>query len=94
MDNIPAEITVRADAFRAYREAKQREAAAKKEAEAARAEAGIPSTDDLVKQLKLSKTNDKGEVVIKDGNGVPIGKISVFWKNSFEMPAGYQSRVS
>lgn len=90
---VPADIIVKADAFRAYREAKARAAAAQKEADAARKLAGIPSTEDLVNQLDLSK-GEKGEVVIKDGNGVPMGKIAVFWKDGFEMPAGFQARIS
>lgn len=90
---VAAELTVNADAFRAYNEAKQRENAAKKEAEAARVLAGIPPTEDLVRLLGISE-GGKGSVVVKNGNNVPVGKISVFWKDEYSVKAGFSSRVS
>lgn len=92
--SIPAEIKVSADLFAKYKDAKGRESAAKWEADAVKKLMGLPDTASLVAQLGLTKKNPRGEVVIKDGNSVPIGKISVFWKDPYEVDGNFCSRVT
>lgn len=89
-----AEIQVPAEAFKRFKEAKAKASALTKEAEAIRLECGLPDTENLVKQLGLTKANPKGEVVIKDGNMSVIGKIAVYWQDAYEVGAGFKSRVS
>lgn len=91
---IPALITVNGPAFAKWRKAVDAASAAKKEADALRQECGFPDTDALRRMLGLTEFGGKASAIVQDGNGKPIGKVSVFWKDAFEMPAGFSSRVS
>lgn len=90
----PPVLKASAEKFRLFQEAKERSAAAALLAEKARADAGIPGTVQLVSNLKLKRRNQKSEIVIIDENGAPLGKISVFWQDAYEVKAGFRSRIS
>ncbi len=85
-------LEVNSKKFRAYQEAKERSAAAAALAEKARADAGIPGTNQLVSELGRSKK--KREIVIVDENGAPMGKISLYWQKQAVIAAGFRSRIS
>lgn len=90
---IPASITVNAEAFAKWQKAKQAAQALAKEADALRMECGFPETETLVSLLGVAECG-KGSAVIVNGNGVPIGKVSVFWKDAYVVKAGFSSRIS
>ena len=58
--------------------------ACKKRADALKAQLGLP----------LAGEDTVGAYLIADGNNNPIGKISVFHKDSFVMPETWQARIS
>lgn len=92
--NVPAaQIIVSADAFRKWRELDAKAKAMTKEAEAAKTLCGFPDTDTLVKHLGVTPETS-GAGVICDRNGAPLGRVTVFYRGAFEMPAAFVSRIS
>ncbi len=70
---IPAAvIQVQAEPFHAWRKAVAMANAMTKEADALKMAAGLPNTEELVKAL-----NGSTQAVVVDGNGKPIGKVSI-----------------
>lgn len=94
MSTIFKKISVDARAYAAFQEARERAAAANLIAEKLKADAGIPSTAQLVDKLGLRKPTDDGEVAILDTKGQPLGKISVYWTDPYEVKGGFRSRLS
>jgi hypothetical protein len=88
-----AQIQVSAEGWHKWRTMKARASAMEKEEKALRAELGFPDTASLVALLGVSEFV-KGSAVIIDGNGTPLGKVSVFYVSAKEIPAGFQSRIS
>ncbi len=91
--NVPAQIVVSAADWQAFNAAKCRAAAMAKEVEALRAVMGLPETAALVKALGATAETAAAAVIV-DGNGLPLGKVSVFWRDAYEVKAGFASRVS
>ena len=89
----PAQIQVSAEKWRKWREMHAKASAMEKEAKALRAEMGFPDTAQLVELFGVTETEKKSAVII-DGNGSPLGKVSVFHVSAKEIPAGFQSRIS
>jgi hypothetical protein len=85
---------VNGPAFAKWRKAVDAANAAKKEAETLKEVCGFPDTESLRRLLGVTEWQTKGAAVIVDGNGKPVGKVSVFFKDAFVMPAGFSSRVS
>jgi hypothetical protein len=81
---IKGQIQVNAETFRKWQRVQAGVNAAKKRADALKAELGIPAAS--------AKT--EGAWLIVDGNNAPIGKVSVFYKGAFLMPETWQARVS
>ncbi len=93
--DIPAQLTVDAVAFKKWRLAEAKASAAKHEAEALRQMCGFPDTKGLALLLGVPPAVDSTKAaIIIDASGVPLGKVSVWWKAGFEMPASYSARVS
>jgi len=90
---VAALITVNGPAFAVWRKAHAAATAARKEADTLREACGFPSTESLVVMLGIAQ-GGKASATVADGNGKPVGKVSVYWKDAFEMPAGFSSRVS
>lgn len=90
---VAALITVNGPAFAKWRKAVDAANAAKKEVDALKEVCGFPDTENLVSMLGLAQ-GGKASATVADGNGKPIGKVSVYWKGAFEIPAGFSSRVS
>ena len=88
-----AVIVVSAESFAKWQRVKQAASALAKEAEVLKAECGFPDTEKLVALLEIPE-GGKGAAVIVNGNGAPIGKLSVFWKDAYIVQAGFSSRVS
>ena len=65
-------IRVNADSFHAWRKAAAMANAAAKESDALKMAAGLPSTEQLMIML-----NGNTQAVVVDGNGKPIGKVSL-----------------
>jgi hypothetical protein len=91
--NPPAQIQVSAEKWRKWREMHAKASAMEKEAKALRAEMGFPETAQLVQMLGVTET-EKNSAVIIDGNGTPLGKVSVFYVSEKIIPAQFQSRIS
>ena len=92
--STPFIIQVPAVKWDAYQKAKARASAAKREAEQLGEQCGIPDADALAKLMRLRYGIEKGEAVIQDGNGSPIGKVSVFYHPGATIPAGWRKRES
>jgi hypothetical protein len=90
---VPALITVPADAWRAFIAAKARAAAAEKEAAAARMLLGIPGTAELVALLGATEETSAAAVIV-DGNGTPIGKVSVYRRDGYVVEPGFVSKIT
>jgi hypothetical protein len=88
-----AQIQVSAAAWHAWRAMHQKASAAEKEAKALREAMGFPSTAALVELFGVNEVT-KASAVIIDGNGQPLGKVSVFHCGEKIIPAGFQSRIS
>ena len=91
---VSALLTVDGPAFARWRKADAKAKAAKKEADTLRMVCGFPSTEELVALLGAQPEGEARSGVIVDGNSVPVGKLSVFWRAAFETKAGFQSRIS
>jgi hypothetical protein len=98
--NVPAsvvapQLTVSAEAFAKWKAANDKAKAYEKEAKELRALAGIPDTKELAKLIGLRAGPDsKGNLIIVDGNGSPLANVSVWWKDGFEMPPSFGSRIT
>jgi len=90
---LPAQIQVSAESWHAWRAMHARAAAMTKESEALRALCGIPDTKDLAKLIGAT-AEAKADAVIIDGNGSPLGKVSVYWRDTYTVSASFVSRVS
>lgn len=93
----PAFITVPADKWKAYRDAKAKASAMEREAKQLGEQCGIPDADTLARTLagRVNPSHElKGEIVVQDGNGAPIGKISVFYHPGAVIPSGWRKRES
>lgn len=91
---IAALITVDGPAFARWRKAAAKATAAKKEADTLRLVCGFPETMALVDLLGVRPEGESKTGVVVDGNGIAIGKLSVWWRDEFTTPAGFVSRVS
>ena len=91
--NVPAQIVVSAEQWHAFNAAKARAAAMAKEVDALRAVMGLPDTAALVKALGATAEAPAAAVIV-DGNGAPLGKVSVYWRDAYEVRAAFASRVS
>jgi len=81
---IKGTVVVNADLFRKYQRTQAGVNAAKKRADMLKAQLGIPA----------ASADTIGAYIITDGNNTPIGKLSVFHKDSFVMPETWQARIS
>lgn len=88
-------ISATAADWQRYMQAKARASAMEKEVKQIESALGIPEAKDIAKLCGLSADSDaKVSALIVDGNGAPLGKLSVFWFNGAVMPAGFRRRVS
>lgn len=93
MSEVIHQIQVSADGWRAFVMADAKAKAAEKEAKALRAELGLPETAELVSLL--GATAELGaKAVIVDGNGTPVGSITVYWRPPVEMKGYWVGRVN
>lgn len=88
---VPAQITVCAEVWGRFIRAKSAAAAAEKEVKAVRAELGLPA--DAAAACALFG-DAFPEAVICDGNGRPVGKLTVFMRDAYTVPAGKSLRIS
>ena len=89
----PAQIQVSAEGWHKWRAMKARASAMEKEEKSLRTELGFPDTAQLVSLLGVTETEKKSAVII-DGNGAPLGKVSVYHCAEKIISAGFQSRIS
>lgn len=93
MSEVIHQIQVSADGWRAFVMADAKAKAAEKEAKALRAELGLPETAELV--ALLGATAESGaKAVIIDGNGTPVGSITVYWRPPVQMKGCFVGRVN
>lgn len=90
---IPAVIQVSADNWHAWRAMHAKAQAMAKESDALRAQCGIPESAALAAMLGAT-ADTKAAAVIVDGNGSPLGKVSVYWRDAYTVSASFVSRVS
>jgi hypothetical protein len=92
-ETLPAQIEVSAQAWRAYALAKAKATAATKEAETLRAALGLPETETLVALLGATEAEGASAVLV-DGNGTPVGKLSVSFRAPYSVKGGWSARLS
>ena len=92
-ETLPAQIEVSAQAWRAYALAKAKATAAAKEAETLKAALGLPETEALVAMLGANEENGASAVLV-DGNGTPVGKLSLAYRAAYAVKAGWVSRLT
>lgn len=91
---VAVRITATAADWRNLSTLRANAAAAKKLADAAEAAMGIPTAEEIAAQAGLPEAHGSLRAVIVDGNGQPIGQLSVYYFPGAEMPAGYRRRLS
>jgi hypothetical protein len=91
--NLPGQIQVSAENWHNWRAIHAKAQAMAKEADALRKVCGIPETADLVATLGATAELGASAVII-DGNGSPLGKVSVYWRDAYAVKATFVSRVS
>ncbi len=74
--------------------ARARATAASSEAKALETAMGIPDAETLARDFKLPGTDGKATLHVVDGNGFPLGRLSLFWFGGSVTPAAYRKRIS
>lgn len=93
MSEVIHQIQVSADGWRAFVMADAKAKAAEKEAKALRAELGLPETAELVSLL--GATVELGaKAVIVDGNGTPVGSLSLYWRLPVQVKGCWVGRLN
>ena len=90
-----AVITVTAADWHAYVTAAAAARAAEKEAAARKAVMLGQLADKETAVQELSATAESGATaVLQDGNGNPLGKLSLYWRDQYTVGAGFVMRIS
>jgi hypothetical protein len=87
------QIQVSAEAWRAFVLAKDAASAAAREAEACKLALGLPSTEELVALLGASEST-AAAAVVTNGNGTPIGKLTVSFRSPYSVKGGFVARLT
>lgn len=77
-------ITVNAGTFSRYQRTRAAIAALERRSKALEAEMALP----------VPSEETSGQWIIADGNGLPIGKLSVFYYPGANIPPGWRKRIS
>lgn len=94
MDIQPTfDITVPSAAWEKLQQLKGQISALENEAKTLQKELGIPGADSLVALLAL-KEGEKCSIPVKNGNGMPVGKLSVFHFGGATIPPAWRTRLS
>lgn len=93
-DSLHVRIKATAQDWQRLMSAKQRANAAQAEAKALEEAMGIPSAETLAKDFSLPNSDGKASIHIVDGNGFPLGKMSVYWWPGSVTSPGYRKRIS
>lgn len=86
-------ITVNAEDWSRYLKLKSQASAIKREVEALETSFNLPEPAELAKEYK-AQSGDKLCVEIVNGNGLTVGKLSIFWFPGSEVPAAWRKRIS
>jgi len=77
-----------------YRNAKARANAAEKEVKAIEGKLGLPDAKSLARLVGFTAEGEARTVLVTDGNGTPLGTLTVYWFSGSETPAGIRRRVN
>ena len=92
---IQVRINATAADWHALTEAKARASAAARHVEQLEKAMNIPDAKEIARLCGVSAEADaKVSALIVDGNGAPLGKLTVFWFPGCAMPAGFRRRIT
>lgn len=80
--------------WQTYRNAKARANAAAKEVSAIESALGLPDAKSLARLVGFTAEGEAQTVLVTDGNGSPLGSLTVYWFSGSETPAGIRRRVN
>ena len=86
-------IVVPADQWAKYQKTKAQASALKRQAEAFESAWGVKSGKEYAENFALAD-GGKLEIPIHDGNGIPLGKLSVSWRDGYEVSPTWAKRIS
>lgn len=86
MQEVIHQVQVEGKAYRAFLRAKAATAAAEREEKAAKQACGLPEREELLASLGVPTEEQKVVAVVTDGNGKPIGKLTLSHRKAYVSP--------
>ena len=96
MSNVSHKIQIQATAadWQTLRNAKARATAADKEVKAITKALGLPDAKELARMVGFTAEGEAQSVLVVDGNGAPLGTLTVYWFSGSETPAGIRRLIN